>query len=254
MKALALVLVCLSLVPAYSPAAPRGGGPGGPPPGPDLSGHMTKLFGDHSAFSATLEMQLQPKAEKAMTMPGKVLFLGGKSRFEMNLADVKGAGLPPDAAEQMKQMGMDKTIRILRPDKQVEYLIYPGLQAYVESAMNSADSKPGSDFTIETTELGKETVDGRACVKNKVVVTDKEGKKHECTVWNATDPKDFPVKVETIQEGNTVTMLFKDVKLTKPEAAQFEPPADFKKYDSMMSMMQQEMMKRMGGGMGQPPR
>jgi len=68
------------------------------------------------------------------------------------------------------------------------------------------------------------------------------------------DLKKFPVKVETIQEGNNVTMLFKDVKVSKPEAAQFEPPADFKKYDSMMSMMQQEMMKRMGGGMGQPPR
>jgi len=87
----------------------------------------------------------------------------------------------------MKQMGMDKTVRILRPDKKVEYLIYPGLQAYVEEAIKNADAaRPESDYTVETTELGKETVDGHACVKNKVTVTDKEGKKHECTVWNAT--------------------------------------------------------------------
>jgi hypothetical protein len=44
-------------------------------------------------------------------------------------------------------------------------------------------------------------------------------------------------------------MLFKDVKLSKPAASQFEPPADYKKYDSMMSLM----MEHMGGGMGMPP-
>jgi hypothetical protein len=43
-------------------------------------------------------------------------------------------------------------------------------------------------------------------------------------------------------------MLFKDVKLVKPEASQFEPPAGATKYDSMMNMMQNEMMKRRGGG------
>jgi hypothetical protein len=48
-------------------------------------------------------------------------------------------------------------------------------------------------------------------------------------------------------------MLFKNVSLAKPAASLFDPPADFKKYDSVQQMMQQEMMKRMGGGMGMPP-
>ena len=79
-----------------------------------------------------------------------------------------------------------------------------------------------------------------------------EAKKHEATVWNATDLKKFPVKIETTEQGQAVTMLFKDVKLSKPEANLFDPPSDLKYY-SMMSLMQQEMMKRMGGGMGMPP-
>jgi hypothetical protein len=48
-------------------------------------------------------------------------------------------------------------------------------------------------------------------------------------------------------------MLFKDVKLAKPDASLFDPPAGYKHYDNLQQMMQQEMMKRMGGGMGMPP-
>jgi hypothetical protein len=85
------------------------------------------------------------------------------------------------------------------------------------------------------------------------VVTDKEGTKHESTVWNATDLKKFPVEIQTTESGGDVTMLFKNVSLTKPAASLFDPPADFKKYDNIQQLMQQEMMKRMGGGMGRPP-
>ena len=106
---------------------------------------------------------------------------------------------------------------------------------------------------METTELGKDTVDGHDCVKNKVTVTDKEGKQHESTVWNATDLKNFPVKIVTTEQGNNGTMLFKNISMTKPAASNFEPPAGLTKYDNVQTMMQTEMMKKMGGGMGMPP-
>ena len=52
-----------------------------------------------------------------------------------------------------------------------------------------------------------------------------------------------------------MTMLFKDVKLTKPDASLFEPPSGYKKYDSQMALMQDTMMKQMGRGgmMMRPP-
>jgi hypothetical protein len=251
-----LTAVIIGFTLSSSQAQPGMRGPmGGPPPGPRLGGDMAKIFGENSAFSANLEMQTTGGAAgEGMSMPGKLAYLEGKSRFEMDMTQMKSSKMPPQAAAQMKQMGMDKMVAIARPDKKVSYLIYPGMEAYVENPIQDPDAtKSESDYKIEVTELGKDTVDGHASVKNKVVVTDKEGKAHESTVWNATDLKKFPVKVETTESGMTVTMLFKDVKLAKPDDGQFDPPSSFKKYDSMMAMMQQEMMKRMGGGAGMPP-
>ena len=110
-----------------------------------------------------------------------------------------------------------------------------------------------ANYKVETTELGKDTVDGHPCVKTKFIVTDDQGNKHESVVWNATDLKKFPVKIETVQQGQTMTILFKDVILAKPDAGLFEPPSSYTKYDSMQTMMREQMMKRMGGGMGMPP-
>jgi hypothetical protein len=143
---------------------------------------------------------------------------------------------------------------ISRPDKKSNYMVYPGLQAYAElPAKESANPETVNKFKVDTTELGNETVDGHPCVKNKVVVTDDKGKQYESTVWNATDLKKFPVKIETVDQGTTMTMRFTDVKLARPDGKLFETPAEFKRYDNMMALMQGEMMKRMGD-LAPPPR
>jgi hypothetical protein len=229
------------------------------------------------------------------------------------------------------------------------------MQSYVERNWSEAESKyatKSNDDKMEITELGKETVYGHSCVKNKAIVMDKQGDKHEFIVWNATDLKNFPIKIEmygkagdwifkhkdnaeavvTDQEGdkhgfgvnaadlknlpgkvliekftlsgvygdistiynikpsdkqlslenilkniphmvetNKVetdehgymwiyvdvllkdeTYTYKDITLSEPDASLFEPPSDFTKYDSMQAMIQQQTMKRIGGGMGFP--
>ena len=215
--------------------------------GPSFTGAMAKLFGDNPAFSADIEIQMDAGQQNG-SMPGKLAVDSGKSRIDMDMSGATGG--QPGAADRMKAMGMDKIIMITRPDTKVVDTVFPGLSAYLETAIQDPDaSKPDSAFKVDTTELGKETVDGHACVKNKVIVTDDQGKAHESTVWNATDMKKFPVKIETTEQGRTTTMLFKNVKLSKPDAALFEPPADCKKYDTQQALMQ-EVMKRMTGGNG----
>jgi len=253
---LTAVILCIGSTQLHAQFGPPGGGMGGQSSGPSFGGDMAKLFGENQAFSANVEFQFkQGGSEDAMTLPAKVAYSEGKSRFDLDLTRMKGGGMPPDAGAQMKQMGLDKMVAISLPDKKVTRLIYPGLEAYVEMPMSDPDDfSSAADYKMEVTEVGKETFGGHDCIKNKVVVTGKDGTKHESTVWNASDLKKFPVKIETSEEGHDLVMLFKDVKLAKPPGSEFDPPTGYTKYDSMMTMMQQVMMKRMGGaGMGTPP-
>ena len=235
---IAALAFALNLTPAHGQFGPRA---------PRIDASLAKLFGDNSAFSADVEVQgKEGSSAEAMSLPGKIAFLEGKSRFEMDMTQAKGGKIPPEAAAQMKAMGMGNIIIISRPDKKHVYMLYPGMQAYVENETKDAeDPKAAEQWKMETTELGKDTLQGHPCVKNKVIVTDDKGDKHESTVWNATDLKKFPIKIETAVGESQVTMQFKEIKLAKPDAAMFEPPKNFKRYDTMQSMMQEEMMKRM---------
>ena len=225
---------------------------GGAPGVPQFGNGMEKLFGDNQTFSATLQMQMNSTGSP-MTMSGKMSFDKGSSRTEMDMADMKGGGLPPDAMTQMKSMGLDRMVTISQSNKKIVYVVYPNAQSYTEmTPPDSAATTTNADSKVEITELGKETVAGHPCVKNKAVVTDKQGEKHEFTVWNATDLKNFPVKIEMNEQGNAITVSYQNISFGKPDTSLFNSPADFTKYDSMQEMMQSVMMKKMGG-MGFPP-
>jgi hypothetical protein len=221
--------------------------------GPRLGGATGKLFGENQSYTATLEILTPDSQGNTVTMPGKIIFDSGKSRFEMNMSDVQGGKMPPGTAAQMKQMGMDQMVSLTLPDKKTAYLIYPGMKSYVARTMDDEAAAAIDDYKVATTELGKETLDGHDCTKNKVVVTGKDGTAHEFTVWNAGDLKKFPLKIETTEDGQSSTMLFKNVSFAKPDASAFDLPSGYTKYDNLQTMMQTEMMKKMGGGMGGMP-
>ncbi len=221
-------------------AQPYGRGPmGGGPGGPNLDAAMTKLFGEHQAFSATMQFQTQGGQGQDITMTGKFALLDGKTRFEMDMGSMQGVNMPPQALARMKQMGMDKMVAVSWPEKKTTYMLYPGMSAYVEMQQPGAQAATSkdSDYKVDVAEQGADTVDGHPCTKNKVTVTGPDGTSHESMVWNATDLEKFPVKIETGENGQKFTMLFKDVKLEKPDAALFDPPTDYKKYDNMMQLM-----------------
>jgi len=249
-KTLALLASIAVSVSMFSASAQFG--PPGALAGPKLGGATAKLFGDNQTFSATMVMQTSNEG-KPIAMTGKLSYDTGKSRFEMNFADTPG--MTTQNAAQMKTMGMDRIVAINRPDKKVTYSVFPGLQSYVEKDLSDAmpATTAASDYKVETAEIGKDTVDGHPCVKNKVTVTDKDGKPHVSTVWNATDLKNFPLKIQSTEDGGDVTMSFKNISLTKPDAGLFEAPSEYTKYSNPQVMFQQQLMKRMGGmGMPQP--
>src|SRR5205085_6337759 len=132
---LSAVCTLLSPRPKAQPALP-GGGLGGPPQGPRFGGAMSKLFGEHKAFTAQIEMRAKnPEGGEQMTIPGQFSFLEGKTRFELDITETKGANVPPQAAAQIKSLGLGQMAMISRPDKKVAYMVYPAMQAYLENPL-----------------------------------------------------------------------------------------------------------------------
>jgi len=217
------------------------------------SADMAKIFGKNDAFTATAEMSISDgQSPQPMEMEASYAFLKGNLRLEMDMSSMKGAQIPPQAAAQMKQMGIDRMINIYRSDKKLSYMIYPGQEAYcvLTPPTKQGDQPEEKAPKIEITELGKETVDGHPCVKNKVTFTTDDGSHHEITAWNATDLNDFPVKTQ-MQEGRSIiTTRFRDVKLSGPAASEFDPPSNYKKYSSIQEMMMSSMQHMMPPGSG----
>ena len=220
------------------------------------SAQMAKVFGKNEAFTATADMTIADKSRpEPMQMESAYAVLKGNVRTEMDMTTMKGVNMSPQAVAQVKQMGMDRTINIYRGDKKLLYLVYPGLKAYCE--INPASDQPTDkteqkEAKIEVTALGKETVDGHPCVKNKITITSDDGKQHEMIAWQASDMHDFPLKTEMQAGGATITTHFRDIKMSAPDASLFDPPSDFKGYGSMQEMMMANMQRMMPPG-GTPP-
>ena len=128
----------------------------------------------------------------------------------------------------MKQAGWDRLVSVFRPDKKATYIIYPGVQSYQEVALVKGETEAAEKgLKLEKTALGKETIDGHPCVKNKAIITNGKAPVLEAVTWNATDLKDFPVRIEMKEKGNTARMCFSQVRFVKPDAKQFDVPAGY---------------------------
>ena len=211
----------------------------------NFDAQLTKLFGNNQAFSAKSDIRIFDKDKKettALTMD--FAMLDGNVRNDLDMATMKTKEISPDAAAQMKIMGMDKIITITRKDTKAVYLIYPNMKASTKMPLpkEQADAL-GKDPKMEKIAMGKETIDGHPCEKSKVIFTDDKGQKREVFVWSAADLKDFPVRIETTDQDTTVQMSFRQVQLAKPDAKLFELPKGFTEYDGVQALMAAVMQK-----------
>ena len=221
--------------------------PGGSQAG--LNAALLKLLGDVPAFKSKAEVRVDEKGQNSpMTMTVDFLYLDGKARLDLDMNTIKSKQLPPETLAGFKAAGMEKVSTIVRPDRKSALIVYPSAQGYVEMPMSKDEAADMErKYKIEKTRLGRESIDGHPCEKNKVVVSADTGQKHEALVWYATDLKNFPLKVQMEQQQMTVVMHYRDVKLERPDARQFEAPAGLTKFASIEQLMQSAMMKMIGG-------
>jgi len=225
--------LCLGLAPSFAQTAAA-------PKTTDYFGGFTdKLFGSNVSYSAVMELQ----TGKAKPVVAQTFFDEGKSRQEMDLAALLPSGLG------LQKDGAGKYIQLFLPDKRAFYQVHPEIRGYLEMPFSQPPTvQRESDYRMDLTPSGKETLDGHACIKNKTVVTDSLGHQKGYTVWNASDLNQFPVKIQTTNSlGESETTFYRNVKLAKPDAKLFELPAGYRKYTDLAAMMQDIMMKQMQG-------
>ena len=217
-----LLLVVLSGHAALAQVPTAGGGTG-------VNAAFVKLFGSVGAFTAKAEtLVLDQSQHQLVRMPMEFASLDGKVRLDIDLTKVQSADFTASTLATIKQAGMDRMVSIFRPDKKLTYLIYPGVQSYQELAQPKAETEAAEKgLKLEKSALGKDTLDGHPCIKNKVSVKSSKESVMEAVVWNATDLKDFPIQIEMKEKDRSVRMHFTDVSFVKPDAKQFEIPAAY---------------------------
>lgn len=212
---------------------------------PGLNAALVRLFGNHQAFTARLELRMvDGQGKETLNAPMKFSMLEGKMRGDLDVTRLKAKDLPALAGTAAKSVGMTEVITLVRPDKQETYLLYPAFKACIVAPIDPEDvaalKKPAN---IQKTLLGHETLDGHPCVKNKVVVTGPDGSRHEATVWEASDLKNFPLRIQTLDDTNTLTLHFRQVKFQAPAVKDFDLPAGTARYDDPQELSMAVMKK-----------
>lgn len=227
-----LAAVSILSLPAF---AQMGGG------APDVNNGLDQLFTANPVFSATMQTVITSPGGP-LTVSEQMYFDHGNWRTDMNMANVHGGNLPPNALTQMKNFGLDQVITITPAAKTNVFLIYPIVHSYVSTPTAAPPALPSAP---QMTKIGSDTVDGHPCIENKVVVND-AGQQHEFTTWNATDLHNFPLKISITEQNSTATISFQNISFKALSSSLFQPPANDKRFDSIQNLMQSVMMSRMG--------
>jgi hypothetical protein len=224
------------------PARAQFGGPGST----GVSASLIRLFGTNNTFTAQAEVQvLDVKNKELIGTPMSFALADNKIRVEVDLNRMRNR-MEPDALAKVKPLGMDSVVSIIRPEQKAAVIIFPKLSAFVKLDMPPTEAEAFlTRAKIERTTLGKEKMEGRSCVKQRVVITDDAGKKSEATVWIAPDLRNFPVCVATREKEGTVTVRFRQIQFTRAEAGKFEPPAGFTECADIQVLMAGPVVKYM---------
>jgi hypothetical protein len=219
---------------------------------PGLNAALVRLFGEHKAFTAQLRIRMTDgQGAETLNAPMRFALLDGKMRGELDVTQLKSKDLPALAASAARSVGMEKVVTLVRPDKAETYLLYPAFQSCIVAPIDASDlaalKKPAK---IQRTPLARETLDGHPCVKSKVVVTEPDGRQHEAVVWHASDLKDFPLHIRTVDGADTLDLHFSQIRFVRPVATEFDLPAGTARYTEVQDMTQAVMKKLLKDALG----
>lgn len=232
--------LAVAVVASLSALGQAGGMPGGEL---GYNAAMAKLFADVPYFSADVETTLTNLTDKTrLSIPMRMHKRQDQLRIEVDFVKLKGTGMAMQGLAAMQNIGMARMTSLVDPKQKGMTVLFPELKAYSKVSMSEADL-PEDGFKVSKKPAGKETVNGQACVRQKVTLTSTDGQKVEATTWEATALGNFPIRMLFQQKEGSMNMAFRDVVLQSPADDLFKVPADYKSFDSMSSLMQEAMTR-----------
>jgi hypothetical protein len=182
----------------------------------------------------------------AMTMTGAVAQAASPSQPQVEYsadsvietAEVSMKGrvyyTPTRERREMEVGGGDKMMMIMRHDKKVVWTLMPSEKMYLEMNLAQAGASDNSDlsqFKIEQTVIGPETVNGVSTTKSKIIMTGPNGEKMGGFMW--VTKENIMVKMDAIAIDKKEKHRFKteltNLKIGKQDPTLFEVPAGYEK-------------------------
>jgi hypothetical protein len=123
-------------------------------------------------------------------------------------------------------------------DQKTNYMVMNGTMCMQMSSAPGHENpfSQAKNATIERSPAGTDTVDGHPCKVENVTVTPQNGQPAKMKVWEAQDLKGFPVKVEMQSSKGPITVEYKDISLSEPDASLFTHPGNCRQMPNMPNM------------------
>lgn len=134
---------------------------------------------------------------------------------------------------------------IERSDKKLIWLIFPDGKMYMEQNIEDDTVQRDerfdiSDYEIEHSVVGEDTIEGLKTTKYKIVMRERDGNKFTGFMW--VTKHDIIVKMDTVStvDGRKVAMkmALKNIKIKNQDSKLFEIPAGYSKMSGMEDYLQ----------------
>ena len=100
------------------------------------------MFDGIPGFSAKAVVQvLDSSKRETANVPMDFALLDNKIRVEIDMTQIKSETVQESETAQLKQMGLSQVISIIRPDKKLIYVIYPGQKSVLTMPMPKEDAE-----------------------------------------------------------------------------------------------------------------
>ncbi|MBA2124219.1 hypothetical protein B9J78_04705 [bacterium Unc6] len=165
----------------------------------------------------------------------KIAKLGDNIRTEMDLTKI--SGLDAATVAEIKELGLNETVVIIRQDKKLFWVLYPSKKGYIEISQEQINIIPKD---IEYTKIAEETLNGVVCDKYKIS-TKSDKQEIKAYYWLSKSQPSVPIRSEVETSDGKIVIEFSDIKLISPAKELFEVPSDYKKYTDPMQMLMGEL-------------